>query len=168
VEALVGAVKKFVATSDLSVFGDFRYAKVERTKRGSTHVTVLWTDGQVNLSRMFPAAGDAEGSDSRALPRPDQARRTLSAAAAGMPYGVRQYESREDPKAIEKYYSSWMSDHGWKSVARSDLAQGRAYLRADGYQAFVAVTEADERTYVTLVEAGRADATAIAAPKPME
>jgi hypothetical protein len=168
VRALADALNKFISTPDLSVFGDVRYAKVRRTKSGYTQVAVLWTDGEVNLSKMFPVEGDAEGSDSRALPRPRQARRTLAAAAAGMPYGVRLYESRERPEVIADYYSSWMRKNGWKSTARSDPEHGRAFLRRDGYLAFVAVTESNGRSYVTLLEAGQADATAIAALKPKE
>jgi hypothetical protein len=85
-----------------------------------------------------------------------------------MPYGVRQYESRERPEAIADYYSSWMRNNGWKSATRLDHEHGRAFLRSDGYLAILAVSEADDRSYVTLVEAGRTDATAIAAPTPTE
>jgi hypothetical protein len=85
-----------------------------------------------------------------------------------MPYGVRQYESRERPDAVADYYGAWMRDHGWKSTTRSDPEHGRAFLRPDGYQAFLSVTEEDGRSYVTLLEAGQADATAIAIPKPAE
>jgi hypothetical protein len=162
------AARRFMATSDLSAFGFVRYATAERTKDGGTRVMVLWTDGELPLSKMFPATGDAQGSDSTELPRPPNARRTLSAAAEGTTLVLRSYESRDRRAGLERFYDHRMTEKGWKVAAKVSQKGTTAYLHEDGRQAFVTLAEANERTYVTMIEAGRANATAVAATGLLE
>jgi hypothetical protein len=162
------AAERFMATSDLSAFGFLRYATAKRLKDGSTQVMVLWTDGEVSLSKMFPATGDAEGSDSRELPRPPNARRTLTAAANGMSFALRMYESRDQRPSLERFYDHRLTQKGWRVAAKVSERGTSSYLHPDGRQAFVTLSEANERTYVTMIEAGRADATAVAGTRILE
>ena len=111
---------------------------------------------------MFPATGDAAGSDSRVLPRPPGSRRTLSAAAAGMPYAVRTYESNEGRAEVERFYDGWMKARGWIRAARVESEGASAYFRQDGYQVFLVLAEEEGRTYATLVEAGASGSSPIA------
>src|SRR5262249_14320679 len=66
-------------TGDLSALGRFRYVFAERRPKG-TKVATMWADGPIALGKMFPASGDADGSDSSLVPRPRESRRTLSAS----------------------------------------------------------------------------------------
>jgi hypothetical protein len=159
---LMEAARQLVETSDLTSFGQVLYSYAERTPGGRTHVVTLWAESGVDLGRMFPATGDAAGEDSRELPRPQNARRTLSAAAEGMPFALRLYETSASPSAVQGFYDDWMREHGWQSAARAEAQGATAYLRADGYQAFLSLSTLDARTYVTLTEAGRADGSSVA------
>lgn len=165
---LLEAARQLVETSDLSSFGSVVYAYAERNAHGRTHVVTLWTQTGLDLGRMFPATGDAAGEDSRVLPRPQNARRTLSAAAEGMPFGLRLYETSASPASVRRFYDDWMRGNGWQIAARAEEQGATAYLRADGYQAFLSLSTAEARTYVTLTEAGRADGSAIAAVQVQE
>jgi hypothetical protein len=108
---------------------------------------------------MFPSTGDAAGNDSRVLPRPPRARRTLSAGIEGMPYVVRTYSSREPLPQLKDFYARWMKQRGWRFGA--DAEGTTAYFREDGYQAFVSYSEQDGLSYITLTEAGREGTPAI-------
>ena len=165
---LIQATRRFLITSDLSEFGYVRYATAKRIPDGRTHATVLWTNEELSLSKMFPATGDAAGSDSRELPRPSNARRTLSAAAEGMPFALRLYESRDGRARLGSFYERWMTGHGWTVAAKEAQHDTVSYLHPDGRQAFVSLSEDNDRTYVTLLEAGRADATSLAASGLLE
>lgn len=156
------ALERFSETSDLSEFGRVRFAYAKRASDGKTRVVMLWADEGLSLTKMFPASGDADGSDSPLLPRPPESRRTLTGAVVGLPYGVRLYESRQDPQAMQAFYDGWMKQNGWRLAARAERERTTAYLAPNGYQAFLSLYEADGRTYVTLTEAGRVDAPPIA------
>jgi hypothetical protein len=156
IDGLKSAFERFTKTSDLSAFGNVRYAYAERQSDASTLVVLLWTNGSLNLSTMFPETGDAAGEDSRVLPRPPASRRTLAAAAEGQPYGLRSYESSKSAADTQQFYDAWMKREGWGRVAHAEREGATAYLRQDGYQAFVSLFEDAGHTYVTLIEAGHA------------
>ena len=148
------ALKQFVRSSDLAELGRVRYAYADRVAGERTRVVSFWNDGRFDLSAMFPASGDAEGSDSRVLPRPPEARRTLSAAIEGAPYAVRSYVSNRSRSALEQFYVRWLSQRNWTFGAQADGTL--TYFRNDGYQIFVSFDEYSGQTFVTLTEAGRA------------
>jgi hypothetical protein len=150
-------LKSMAQTGDLSVLGQLRYVFAERRKDGRTKVVSMRNEGPLNVSRMFPATGDADGNDSRVLPRPPDSRRTLAASAEGMPYALRTYDSGKRRAELEAFYAAWMKARGWIPAARADGAPGEgatAYFRQDGYQVFLTFMEEGGRTYATLVEAG--------------
>lgn len=148
------AVQRFVKSSDLGEFGRVRYAYADRLANGRTRVVTFWNDGRFELASMFPASGDAAGSDSRVLPRPPAARRTLSAAVEGAPYAVRTYASSQSRAALQQFYVSWMKERDWTFGAEAEGTL--TYFREDGYQIFVSLEEHAGQTFVTLTEAGRA------------
>jgi hypothetical protein len=153
---------RFAATSDLSEFGEVRYVFAERRKDGTTLVVTMWNQGPLNLSKMFPASGDADGTDSRVLPRPPEGRRTLVAAAEGMPFALRAYESGKSRTDLQAFYDQWMKTEGWRVAAKAEREATTAYLRKDGYQVFLTLAEDEGRTYATLIEAGPAASSQIA------
>lgn len=151
---LADAAKRFAQTSNLGEFGHFRYAFARRTDDGTTQVTTLWADTELNLSTMFPAHGDAAGADSAVLPRPATSRRVLAASAEGQPYALRLYDTADGAASVRRFYEDWFHKHGWISAGQARQG-GFSYLRADGYQVIVTLGERKGRTAVGLVEAGR-------------
>jgi hypothetical protein len=141
-------------TGDLAVLGQFRYVFAERRKDGRTKVVSMRNEGSLSVSRMFPATGDADGNDSRVLPRPPDARRTLSASAEGMPYALRTYDSGKSRAELQAFYGAWMKASGWTQAAAVKEEGATAYSRPDGYQVFLTLMEEGGRTHATLIEAG--------------
>ena len=147
-------LKALAETGDLAVLGQFRYVFAERRKDGRTKVVSMRNEGSLNVSRMFPTTGDADGTDSRILPRPPDARRTLSASAEGMPYALRTYDSGKSRAELQAFYGAWMKAGGWIQAAEVKGQGATAYFRPDGYQVFLTLMEEGGRTYATLIEAG--------------
>jgi hypothetical protein len=154
-------LEHFVQTLELYELGDFRYVYAVR-KGDQTRVITLWTELSLNMNSMFPSTGDAAGSDSELVPRPPNARRTLSAAAAGQPSGVRIYESTESIEALEAFYGNAMRQRGFVGAARAEGTT--AFNHPEGPQVFVSLGRIDDKSYVTLTEArGRIASVAVEA-----
>jgi hypothetical protein len=148
-------VHRFLATHDVSVFGNVRYVTVEALAEGRTRVRTIWTDGPVPIDAMFPKEGDAPGSDSPLAPRPRAARRIVAAAAEGEPYAVRIYRSAAPAAELRRFYDDEMAQRGFTRAAAEGTADGAAYVRDDGAMALVAIGEADGATTVSVVDGGR-------------
>src|SRR5690606_22133580 len=103
-----------------SELGLIRYLYAERLASGKTRVILFWNNGPLDLDNMFPAVGDASGSDSRVLPRPPESRRTLSAAVEGMPYAVRTYASNRNIDQVKQFYQLWMEEQHWQLGAEAE------------------------------------------------
>ncbi len=159
VSALKGRVQSYLKTGNLSEFGRFRHVFAEpSTHPGETHVVTMWSDGDLNVGKMFPRQGDATGTDSPLMPRPADSRRLLSAAAVGMPFGVRMYESKASVADVRAFYDGVMAAKNWQVVDGANAAEAegmRVYMRDDGLQVFVQVSESDQKTFATIVETGR-------------
>ena len=159
---LADAAKRFAKTSNLGEFGHFRYAFARRTDDGATQVTTLWADTELNLSSMFPAQGDAAGADSEVLPRPATSRRVLAASVEGEPYALRLYDTAEGAASVQRFYEDWLRKRGWTFAGKAKEG-GFSYLRPDGYQVIVTLSERKGRTAVGLVEAGRREGSIVSA-----
>jgi hypothetical protein len=96
------------------------------------------------------------------LPRPPGFRRTLSAGAERLPFGVWLYAGTTPPADVLAFYGPWLSAHGFRRVAENGSLGASAYLRRDGLQAFVSVVRDGEQTSVSLVEAGSNEHSPIA------
>lgn len=161
--SLAEQVRAFSLDGDLSSFGHVRYAYVEPSSSGKIRITSIWSDDALSLSALFPASGDARGTDPHVLPRPPGMRRTLSAGAERLPLGVWLYSGTASHDAVLAFYEPWFAAHGFHRVASAVSLGASAYLRGDGLQAFVSVaTEEDGHTTVSLVEAGMTDGYALA------
>ncbi|HVJ92871.1 MAG TPA: hypothetical protein VM580_23885, partial [Labilithrix sp.] len=133
-------LRAFRESGDLSVFGRFRYVFVERMDRGGSHVVTLWADGPLNVGQMFPAVGDAPGTDSALVPRPTRSRRTFSASADGFPAAVRIYEVQATRSDVSRELDASFASRGFSKVVTGDAL---AYLGADGAEVLVSLTERD-------------------------
>jgi hypothetical protein len=158
---LKGALRRFVETSNLGEFGHFRYTYAER-KGEKTYVSTMWADTGLNLKTMFPATGDAAGSDSALLPRPPSARRTLSAGAEGMPYALRMYVSSDSTESLGRFYADWLKKRGWKLIGQKPSHGSSGYMREDGYQVFLTIIEQRGQAYVALTESGNGRTPSVA------
>ncbi len=59
---LTARLSRFAKAGDLASLGQLRYAMFRRST-GSTSVLALWTEGTASIFDMFPATGDAPGTD---------------------------------------------------------------------------------------------------------
>jgi hypothetical protein len=102
----------------------------------ATQVVRFWTEGALDLERLFPDRGDAPGSDAPGLPRPPGARRILSAREVGAAQQLTLYRSRGgEPGELDTWYRARLAGLGWsplepvgKQAATGDhvLVVGRA------------------------------------------
>jgi len=153
--SLVQRLREMSETGDLSKLGRFRYVYAEPSRAGGTRVVTLWADSPLVVGQMFPAAGDAPGTDSQIVPRPPGGRRTLSAYVEQYPAAVRIYESHASRAAIERAYDEALGAAGFTKVRSPELAKnGAAYLRSDNAQVIVSFVEKDDVTTTTIVEDG--------------
>ncbi len=110
------AFKNFAASQDLGDLGKLRYVYA-RARTGGTRVVTAWTDDSFSFAKIANADGTAPGSDSR-LPRPEGAKRLMTAEVVGSPYGVRIYEVGMAPEEVGVFYDKWAASTGdWRSVA---------------------------------------------------
>jgi hypothetical protein len=147
-----------VARGDFSSFGRVVYTFAERSAEG-TRVTTVWSAGGLDLSRLFPAEGDAAGTDSSLLPRPPAARRTLSASADGAALAVRVYQSTQALNTVRDDYARAIQRAGFLPTGER-AEDSTAYLNQHGQLAIVSISEIEGRTYVTLTEGGQPNTAA--------
>lgn len=149
----------FVTSGDLSALGHFRYVFAERGAHG-TRVVTLWSDGPLKLGRMFPAEGDAPGTDSILAPRPRGSRRTMSASIEGFPASVRIYETRISSAEVLAFEGAALSAKGFEKVSGTEPSRGAvAYVRDDGVQIILStsnVAPGDGPTTIVIIESSNA------------
>jgi hypothetical protein len=157
-ERVLERMLEFVASGDLSAIGDARYFLARKLAPERTQVISIWTEGRFDLGGMFPSESDAPGSDSLAVPRPLEARRTFSALIPERPYAVRMYESRQSQEAILRHYDELMTSAGWVERPTSEGDELRELTRAFSREDTVAFVILDVSqqgvTPVTLLEVG--------------
>ncbi len=150
---VVGRMRAFARSQDLSEFGHFRYVYAVHGPEG-THVRTVWTDGEFNLGTMFPPHGDAAGFDPASVPRPPNARRIVSATSAQVPYGLHVYSATDSQGTLRRFYQGEMAARGWQPG--EETHDTVAYLR-EGALTFVTLTAHGSGTLVTMAESGRSD-----------
>ena len=147
-------------TLDLGLLGDFFYAYARDASTGGktqSHVVTSWTRGSFRPAAMFPANGDAPGSDSTLAARPGSSRRILSGVAVGAPYAIRVYESAEPLGAVLSGFDTHMAGLGWTRVQEPGIPEGaRAYVHGTGVTSLVTAAKSNQskRTVISLVEMG--------------
>ena len=110
----VGRAVDFARSHDLSAFGEFRYVVARKNAVGGALVVASWTEGKIDLDSMFPDKGDAPGTDLVEVPRPEEARRTLSAEIQGSKYRIRAYQVRQGQDDLLVRYDHVMAKRGWR------------------------------------------------------
>jgi len=111
-----------------------RYTLANERDDGSIAVTTIVNASTTPLEELFPAEGDAPGSDLPGVARPEDSRRTVTAIVGKNEHAVRVYET---PLAVEPAVASYdkrMAALGY--VTTGSLADARMY-RKDG-KSFIA------------------------------
>jgi hypothetical protein len=112
-----------------------RYTLAHQREDGSIAVTTVVNASSTPLNELFPAEGDAAGSDLEGVARPEQSRRTMTAIVGGgtgadpTEHAVRVYESTLALEPAVASYDRQMSALGY--VTTGSLEDARMY-RKDG------------------------------------
>lgn len=111
-----------------------RYTLAHKRDDGSIALTTVVSACGTPLNEIFPAEGDAPGSDLEGVARPENARRTLTAIVGKNEHSVRVYESSLAVPAAVTSYDQKMGALGFATTG--SLEDARMY-RKDG-RSFVA------------------------------
>jgi hypothetical protein len=159
--AFLGRVTDFTASGDLSALGDVRYATAHTLENGKTHVFAVWSEGEFRLDSLFPASGDAPGSDLPDIPRPPSATRPLCVTALGRGFSLRLYDSAHPREDLLAFYERELPVQGWEplpSMLEGQRLRDGTYVRAftrNGQAVAIGVgATRDGKTGVSLVDLG--------------
>jgi hypothetical protein len=149
-------------TLDIGLLGDFFFVYARDASTGDkpqSHLITSWTHGSFQPSAMFPASGDAPGSDSLLAARPASSRRVLSGVAVDAAYALRIYESSEPPSAALLQFDASMRLRGWLRMQEARLPEAtHVYTHESGLTvlATAAPSKLQESTVFSVVEMGEA------------
>ena len=146
------ALARFAQRGDLADLGGVSYAYARREADGTTSLLVAWSDGPFRPGLVaWDGEGDAPGSDSAQLPRPNGSRRLLTAHIDGAPYALRVYEVDDAAVALVtlEAYGAEMTARGWTRI--DDATSALVFMKGDVY-AFVSMSRAPGKAVLTLGE----------------
>ena len=110
----------------------YRYVYAQPGTEKTVVITVVLADGASELEKLFPEEGDAPGVDAPGVPRPPDARRTLSAREEGSPQQMTLYVTKDkNPAELEAWYRTRLPDHGWRPLEGGRRNGGPRVLVAD-------------------------------------
>jgi hypothetical protein len=147
--------ERFADTGNLADLGRFYYMFAERGAE-RTRLIAAWIDGDFYPARLFPATGDAPGSDVAGIPRPPGGRRLLSARQADAPYGWTIYErAGHEPAAVAAHYRQALPALGWGVTVDREVEPGTWTLAIarDGDTAILTIVEEGGGTVVSIATA---------------
>lgn len=134
---LLARVEKLVETGDLAALGQLRYVFAHRREGSSTtHVLTVISHEAMAIEQIFPAQGDAPGSDLVPGVRPERSRRLISAELEGTHQHAAIYEAEVSAEVALEAYDRALPVRGY---ARGDLtpvldqmpAPTRVYFKPD-------------------------------------
>lgn len=156
--SLNATIQEFLRTRDAAVFGDFLVVYAKNQDDGKSHIVATWTRGPLKILDLFPAQGDAPGSDSVLVGRPRGARRILSGSAQGEPYAIRIYETTEAPAALLEGFTAELQSRGWTALPAQPAAQAaRALRHASGLLTLLSTSVNAGKTTIVILEMGNGD-----------
>jgi hypothetical protein len=109
---LTARLRAFAGSGDLGAIGELR-SLVARRSGAQTHALVLWTERSARLGDLFPPSGDSPGADPDGFPRPDGARRLLSARLDGEPYALTLFAVPRPVESVASATTSALRAAGW-------------------------------------------------------
>jgi len=154
--------REVVRTQDIGVLGDFVLVYARAMGDGRTHIVTTSTRGSFKVLAMFPAAGDAPGSDSSISARPRAARRLLSGTTGQAPYAVRIYESTDSLTTMFDGLDVDMTARGWSRLHDQGLPEGtHLYFHTSGAHLLATAQRTHAHTVVSMAEMGAGDPAAV-------
>ncbi|HWZ87355.1 MAG TPA: hypothetical protein VNW92_00860 [Polyangiaceae bacterium] len=155
---ILDRVRRFAETADLSEFGSLQYIHAEQHGK-RTSVRLLWSEGPISITSMFPKQGDTPGRDLDSLPRPPGSARILFGQIQGTKREVVGYRATQTPEQVNSFYARELPSLGWKEIdlgVTPDTDGAKVPLRHAYEQgqrrALLAVTPNDDSTGATWVE----------------
>lgn len=147
-------LSRFQETGNVSDVGLLRYVYVESTGSG-THLVAFWSEGELNVRRMFPGSGDVDGVDPAGVPRPKGSRRILSGWEDGHGESVAVYSNIAMPvRDSVTWYRENLLQGGYQRVpSRSEALE--VFQRGDTMLSLVFEADGADRTRVTVLSTGR-------------
>ena len=140
-------------TGEISKIGHLRYLTARTDAHGKTKVVAVWTDQPFNVFEMFPAEGDAPGSDPPNVPRPDGSRRIFTSYAEGAPAAIRIYDVPLNRADAYRFYEEKMRESGFQTrMWAKDPDLGAAYGNAVGDYIVLAAETSEGHSNVTITE----------------
>jgi hypothetical protein len=142
---LLERFERFQKSLNLADVGDMRYVFAEEGQE-STHFVAFWSEGSLDIGRMFPREGDAPGRDVGGIPRPPGGRRILSTFERGEPAGMAMYgESHLGAAELERFYERELPARGWSIIDYDRKATDERMLVTErGSQMVTLVFKTDE------------------------
>jgi len=157
-DELLARLQAFARSGDLEALGGIRLLRVQARSEGAFFVT-LASVGPTELSKMFPAEGDAPGLDFKGVPRPLGGRRVLSAWQQHGAPALNIYEAELRGAHLLRDYQRLLLAHGWRldGTSRSSATDAPAMLLIkDGHQLVLSAETEGARILVAvmLLDAG--------------
>jgi hypothetical protein len=117
-EQLITRIKAVLASGDLAKLGGLRYVYAARDAARTMFVAV-WSEGALNFRQMFPAHGDAPGSDPVGIPRPEHVRRVLTAQPLGAKATLNVYEAQQQhARELGDFYAERLRAAGFTLLTK--------------------------------------------------
>jgi hypothetical protein len=139
-EHLIARIQAVLASGDLTRLGDLRYVYAARDGVRTMFVAV-WSEGPLNFRRMFPAHGDAPGSDPPGIPRPQDSRRVLSTQPVGSPATLNVYQASHAHAAeLGNFYAQQLPAAGFRLLTKK-----HRFMAAHDGQRLVTISIQDDR-----------------------
>jgi hypothetical protein len=139
-EQLITRIKAVLATGDLAKLGGLRYVYAARDGRRTMFVAV-WSEGALNFRQMFPAHGDAPGSDPVGIPRPKDTRRVLSTQPLGSKATLNVYQAeQQSAQELGNFYARQLPAAGFTLLTKK-----HHFMAAHGGERTITISIQDDR-----------------------
>lgn len=144
------ALAAFAKSQDLGDLGKLRYVYAKRDPQGKTRVTTAWTDEHFSL-RAISEGGETSGHDG-VVPRPEGARRLLTAELDGAPQSTNVFTTDAGVGQVVAHYDETLEKAGFRRLTPTAEGQTlRVYFR-DGFEVLVAAHTEEQKTVFAVTE----------------
>ncbi|MFO0638301.1 MAG: hypothetical protein U0183_03745 [Polyangiaceae bacterium] len=144
------ALAAFATSQDLGELGKLRYVYAKHEPDGKTRVTVARTGEHFSL-KAIAEGGEKEGHDG-AVPRPEGARRVLTAELEGVSQTTNVYLTDAPVATVAAHYDSTLGKAGFVRVTPPAADQTLRVFSKEGFEVIVAIRKDEEKTVLAVTE----------------